>query len=90
MPGSPRSVIRGTVRDPAGRALAGARLAFVDGPVPLPDLALLSGADGAFSLAAPAPGTYRIACHAEGFAPQTGSVTVGPAVPAATLDFHLR
>jgi hypothetical protein len=55
-------VIRGTVRDSAGNAVSGARVFFVDGPVPLPDIAALSDATGRFTLTAPVDGTYRIRC----------------------------
>ena len=89
MPGSP-SVISGTVRDSAGRAVEGARISLVESPLaPLPDIALLTGADGSFSIGAPMAGTYRLACHADGFLPQSATLTV-TAGTDATLDFHLR
>jgi len=66
MPRSP-TIITGTVRDLAGHPVAGARIAFVEGPVPLADIAALTAADGTFSLTAPVAGIYRIACHADGF-----------------------
>lgn len=55
-------VINGRVRDAAGRPVAEARIGYVSGPVPLPDIAALTGEDGSFVLAAPAPGAYRISC----------------------------
>jgi hypothetical protein len=45
---------------PGGRPVAGASVMFASGPVPLPDIAQLTNAQGAFSLAAPVEGTYRI------------------------------
>lgn len=71
-----QSVISGIVRDSAGRPVAQARVYFTDGPVPFPDIAVLTDSAGAFSLAAPAPGSYRIECQAEGFQPVATTVTV--------------
>jgi len=45
-----QSVISGIVRDPNGRPVADARIYFIGGPVPLPDIAALTDAAGAFSL----------------------------------------
>lgn len=61
------SLISGVVRDDEGRPVAEARVYFTDGPVPLQDIAALTNKDGEFSLAAPAPGTYRIEAHADGY-----------------------
>lgn len=88
MPGTP-SLISGIVRDAAGRALAGVRVSFAESPVPVPDMAVLTAADGSFSLAAPVAGTYRIACYADGFRPQSGTITVAAAA-RATLNFRLK
>jgi hypothetical protein len=57
--------IRGVVRSADGRPLPGARVAFVEGPVALPDVAALSAEDGRFTLTAPARGRYRIAAFAD-------------------------
>jgi hypothetical protein len=88
MPARP-TVVVGTVRDLAGHPVAGARIAFVEGPVPLADIAALTGADGTFSLTAPVAGTYRIACHADGFQSQSSTITVG-AGTHITLNFTMR
>ena len=74
--GAEQSVITGVVRDPHGRPVAQARVYFTDGPVPLPDIAALTDSAGAFSLAAPVPGTYRIECRVDGFAPAAITVRV--------------
>jgi hypothetical protein len=58
-------VISGTVRDPAGRPVPGARVYFIDGPGPFPDVATVTGDDGAFMLSAPTEGRYTIECAAE-------------------------
>ena len=79
--GETSSAISGVVRDSRGQPVAGARVSFAEGPVPLPDIAALTGDDGSFVLSAPAPGTYRIDCYADGFAPEHTSVTTRPATP---------
>lgn len=58
-------LLQGRVLDAQGRGVAGARIAWVSGPVDLPDLALLSGADGSFTLAAPVPGRYSLRADAQ-------------------------
>ena len=55
-------VIRGAVHDQQSLPLAGARVYFLSGPVPLPDVAAMTGPDGGFTLTAPVPGTYTIQC----------------------------
>jgi len=66
--------ILGTVTGPNGAKIAEASVYFVEGPVPLPDIAQLTDGEGRFRLAAPAPGTYRIGVRAAGF--ETAEVTV--------------
>jgi hypothetical protein len=55
-------VIRGVVHDQHSLPLGGARVYFLSGPVPLPDVAAMTGPDGVFTLTAPVPGTYAIQC----------------------------
>jgi len=86
--GSP-IVVTGTVRDLKGHAIAGARISFVEGPIPLPDIAALTAANGTFSLTAPIAGTYRITCHADGFASQSRTITVD-AGSRISLNFPMR
>lgn len=71
-----QSVISGIVSDPKGQPVEMARVYFMDGPVPLPDIAALTGSGGEFSLSAPATGTYHIGCTAEGFASTIVTVNV--------------
>lgn len=59
--------IRGTVTGPDGAKIAEASVYFLEGPVPLPDIAQLTDDEGGFQLTAPAPGTYRIGVRAPGF-----------------------
>lgn len=54
-------LVRGTVRDRHG-PVASARVALLGGPVPLPDVAALTAADGTFLTGVPAPGRYTLRC----------------------------
>ncbi|MGK5545294.1 carboxypeptidase-like regulatory domain-containing protein [Streptomyces sp. URMC 127] len=78
IPSAPAGVIRGTVRDAAGAPVAGARVALTGGPVPVPDIAAVTGGDGRFALTAPAAGTYTLVCRGDG-----GTATARVRVPAA-------
>lgn len=57
-----------------GTPIAGARVYFVRGPGSFPDVAALTGDDGAVLLAAPTPGTYALQAAADGYA--VGTVEV--------------
>lgn len=59
------ALVSGQVLDAAGQPVAGAVLVWAAGPVALPDIALLSADDGRFTLAAPAPGRYTLACRSD-------------------------
>ena len=58
-------IINGTVTDPSGRPVVGATVLIASSPIPVPDIAALTGADGAFSIAVPAPGAYRLVVRSE-------------------------
>ena len=73
MPGS----ISGTVVDPSGAAVAGARLELKRED-PSPNQEALTGDDGQFSFANIAPGPFQLTIAAEGFAPQTVSGILHP------------
>jgi len=60
-------VVKGRVRTRDGRPIPGAVLAITSGPGAFPDIGALSDDDGAFSITAPVPGTYRIAANADGY-----------------------
>jgi hypothetical protein len=81
-------VIHGSVRDQDGHPLADARVLFVDGPVPLPDIAAATGADGTFALTAPVPGEYDILCTLADGQSETRHVTVRPGADL-TVTFDL-
>ena len=68
--------IRGTVTGPDGAKIAEASVYFLEGPVPLPDIAQLTDGEGGFQLTAPVPGTYRIGVRAPGFEPAEVTVEV--------------
>jgi Carboxypeptidase regulatory-like domain len=82
------AVISGAVRDPRGLPVAQARVYFIEGPGPLPDIAALTDDNGRFSMSAPAPGIYRLECQADGFSPARATVTIEGDRPAV-LDFLL-
>ena len=60
------SVIAGVVVDARGNPVEEARVYFVEGPVPLPDIAALTDSDGRFALSAPVSGTYQLGVASEG------------------------
>jgi hypothetical protein len=84
--GEPRP-IAGLVRDESGAPIKDARVYFTQAPVPVPDVAALTGADGTFSLTAPVDGTYTLECNAEGFSAARATVA---SQEGAGLDFTLR
>lgn len=82
------ALVSGTVRDAGGEPVQGARVYFASGPVPLPDIAALTGADGSFSLSAPAPGNYELECAADGFDAERATVEVAEGAETR-LDLRL-
>jgi hypothetical protein len=54
---------QGRVVDVEGRPVAGATVSVVWGTVPVPEMALLTDANGGFRLALP-PGRFRLRAHA--------------------------
>lgn len=81
-------VINGRVRDADGRPVAEARAGYLSGPVPLPDIAALTDADGTFVLAAPVPGGYEIICSLPDGTNASQAVDVRPGEDA-TVTFAL-
>ena len=72
-------LLSGTVHNPDGGPVAGARVLFTSAPAPLPDIAALTGEDGSFILSAPTTGSYELAVHADGFVPAIVHCELGPA-----------
>ena len=83
------SVIFGTVRDPDGNPVAAARVYFTDSPFAMPDIAALTDERGKFSLSVPADGTYGLGCNADGFDPQSATVSVA-GEPKIEIDIKLK
>jgi Carboxypeptidase regulatory-like domain len=59
-----QKIVSGHVIGTDGQAVAGANVMFAEGPVALPDIAQVTDTQGAFSLAAPVSGTYRLVVNA--------------------------
>jgi len=75
------ALVGGRVVDQHGQPASGVAIMFSASPVPVPDIAELTGPDGRFTLAAPAPGRYVVSARATGGAPVTLEVDVGSASP---------
>jgi Carboxypeptidase regulatory-like domain len=74
------TVIAGVVVDAEGKPVEEARVYFVEGPVPLADIAALTDSSGRFALSAPVSGTYQLGVAFEGpagFRQKTKTVEVG-------------
>ena len=70
-------LIFGEVKDDNGNPISEARVSFVEGPVPLTDIAALTDNNGKFVLSAPTAGDYTIEVVSEGFAPESVGVSTG-------------
>jgi hypothetical protein len=66
-----------------------ARVFIASGPVPTPDIALLTDEEGRFTLHAPAPGSYLIACHAEGLTSAQMEVAVPAGVDRLEIEIEM-
>jgi hypothetical protein len=66
--------------------VAGARVVITASPVPVPEIAAVTDAEGRFTLAAPAPGEYAFTAHADEVsgAPATGRPS-GPRTSPRTV-----
>jgi hypothetical protein len=58
-------IINGAVTDPSGHPVVGATVLIASSPVPVPDIAALTGEDGTFSIAVPAPGEFRLVVRSQ-------------------------
>ena len=70
------SIISGVVKDNNDNAISGARVSFITGPVPLPDIAALTDINGNFVLSAPVPGDYIIEVVSEQFIPKQVKIAI--------------
>jgi len=82
------NTINGVVLDAAGRPVAQARVYVVKAPGPVPDVAVLTGPDGRFALAASRAGTYEIGCSTDRSG--SGSATVVVGAQDAVVELRLR
>jgi hypothetical protein len=69
-------IVRGVVHGAAGEQVAQARVFITKGPVPVPDIAALTDAEGRFTLSFPVQGSYEVVCVAEGYAPSSTTIEV--------------
>jgi hypothetical protein len=83
-------VITGTVTDRHGRPLAEVSVSLREAPVPVPDIAALTGPDGTFALAAPSPGHYTVAATEPTGETAQASVELGTDQATADLRIVLR
>jgi Carboxypeptidase regulatory-like domain len=68
--------ISGVVKDNNGNPISGARVSFISGPVPLPDIAALTDNNGSFVISAPVPGEYIIEVVSEQLIPKKVKVAI--------------
>lgn len=79
-------MVQGQVRGPDGRPVAGARVVVTAAPVPVPEIAAVTDAEGRFELPAPAPGEYAFTAHAEEAPGRPATASVHVPAPAAGLE----
>ena len=65
-----------------------ARVYLVRAPGAVPDVALLTGVDGRFTLGAAHPGVYEIACSADALGSVSATVDVGAG--GAVVELRLK
>jgi carboxypeptidase family protein len=70
------SVISGIVKESNGNPISQARVSFIAGPGPFPDIAALTDSKGTFALSAPIEGEYIIQVVADEFITETVKVTI--------------
>lgn len=68
--------INGTVRSTTGKPLPDARVVVESAPNPTPDIAILTDADGQFTLPTVGAGEYRLATYADGHEATHTTITV--------------
>jgi hypothetical protein len=80
--------ISGVVHDAQGNPIPDARVYFMAGPEPLPEIAALTDVAGRFVLTAPRDGDYTLGIAADGFSNTSVDVSVS-AGQAPHLDITL-
>jgi hypothetical protein len=81
--------IAGRVHLPDGTPIVEARVSIASGPVPTPDVALLTDGEGRFRLHVPTSGHYEVACHADGMAPASVRVAISSDVSSIDVDLEM-
>jgi carboxypeptidase family protein len=84
---SPRPVIIGVVRS-GGGPVPLARVFLESAPGPIPDVALLTDAEGRFTIGTVGPGSYRLTVHSDDHHPATVTVEIG--TQDATVEILLK
>ena len=82
--------LSGTVLDAAGKPVAQARVYLVKAPGAVPDVAMLTGADGHFTLGAARPGSYEVACSTDTLGSASARLEVGAAGARVELRLTAR
>ena len=82
--------LSGTVLDAAGKPVAQARVYLVKAPGAVPDVAMLTGADGRFTLGAARPGSYEVACSTDVLGSASTRVEIGAAGGSVELRLTAR
>ncbi|WP_330286616.1 carboxypeptidase regulatory-like domain-containing protein [Streptomyces sp. NBC_00576] len=87
MPHSDESarLITGVVQDMTGNPVPDASVYLAGGPEPYPDIAVLSAADGSFTLSVRADGVYTVQCRTPDGGVSETSVTASGGRPAQAL-----
>lgn|GEM_PF-1860939 len=86
-PANTGRVISGTVLSAGGQPVALARVYVLAAPGPVPDVALLTDADGRFEIGTLQPGAYEIGASTDGLG--SGSVAVRLARADARVQIKL-
>ncbi|MCY7362193.1 MAG: carboxypeptidase-like regulatory domain-containing protein [Ignavibacteria bacterium] len=60
-------IISGKIQDIKGKGIGNASIYFIDSPVSMPEIALLTDEVGKFTLSVPVKGNYKIGISADGF-----------------------
>ena len=79
------SLITGVVRDATGNPVPDASVYLTGGPEPYPDIAVLSAADGTFTLSVRGDGVYTLQCTTPDGRVSQPSVTARAGQPARAL-----
>src|SRR5665213_1993496 len=88
VPGARAVIVRGTVTDPLGAAVAGARVQLIQGKSAI--AASLTGADGSFEIRSTAPGRFLLLTSARTFTPNIGQDFYGGRTDVVTRNVTLE